>query len=130
MKRVSVKFATGFLIVLINICFSQQALSEPIEHFSSQGNIDNNAPFSHAVRVGDLLFLSGELGTLPNSSKLVEGGIRSETKQTMDNIKASLAKHGLSMEDLVKCTVMLANIKDWPTFNKVYKPYFPTQFPT
>jgi 2-iminobutanoate/2-iminopropanoate deaminase len=79
--------------------------------------------------VGALLFLSGELGTLPSSSKLIEGGIKKETKQTMDNIQASLAKHSLSMNDLVKCTVMLADIKDWPLFNQVYEGYFPKHFP-
>lgn len=107
----------------------QQTLAENIEYFSSQRNIDNHYPFSNAVRVGDLLFLSGELGTLANTSKLIEGGIIKETKQTMDNIQASLAKHNLTMDDLVKCTVMLADIKDWPAFNEVYKDYFSKHFP-
>ena len=115
--------------VLGTICFAPEAIGKQVEYFSSQRNIDNNYPFSNAVRVGDLLFLSGELGTLPNSSKLVAGGIKSETKQTMDNIKASLAKHSLTMNDLVKCTVMLADIKDWPAFNQVYTGYFPKHFP-
>jgi reactive intermediate/imine deaminase len=113
----------------MSLFFSHQTFGEQIEYFSSQRNIDNNYPFSNAVRVGDLLFLSGEIGTLPNSSKLIQGGIKNETKQTMDNIKSSLANHNLSMNDLVKCTVMLADIKEWPTFNQVYKDYFPKHFP-
>ena len=129
MKLTNLRLTKCLFPVLISICFSQQALGGPIEYFSSQRNISNNYPFSNAVRVGDLLFLSGELGTLPGSSKLVEGGIESETKQTMDNIQASLAKHDLTMNNLVKCTVMLADIKDWPAFNQAYKPYFPKHFP-
>jgi reactive intermediate/imine deaminase len=129
MKLTNVLLTTYFFSVLISIFFSQQTIAEPIEYFSSQRNIDNNYPFSNAVRVGDLLFLSGELGTLPNSSKLIEGGIKNETKQIMENIKTSLAKHNLTMNDIVKCTAMLADIKDWPIFNDVYKGYFPKHFP-
>ena len=123
-------FFEGIIFAILGTsCFAPEAIGKQVEYFSSQRNIDNNYPFSNAVRVGDLLFLSGELGTLPNSSKLVEGGIKSETKQTMNNIKASLAKHSLTMNDLVKCTVMLADIKDWPAFNQVYAGYFPKHFP-
>jgi 2-iminobutanoate/2-iminopropanoate deaminase len=129
MKLINLRLANYCFLVFTSICFSQQALGEPIEYFSSQRNINNNYPFSNAVRVGNLLFLSGELGTLPNSSELAEGGIKNETKQTMDNIQASLAKHSLSMNDLVKCTVMLADIKDWPAFNEIYKGYFQKHFP-
>ena len=129
MKLTNLRLTTCLFPVLISLFFSQQTFGEQIEYFSSQRNIDNNYPFSNAVRVGDLLFLSGEIGTLPNSSKLIEGGIKNETKQTMDNIKSSLASHNLSMNDLVKCTVMLADIKEWPTFNQVYKEYFPKHFP-
>lgn len=129
MKLTNLRLTTYLFPVLISLFFSQQTLGEQIEYFSSQRNIDNNYPFSNAVRVGDLLFLSGEIGTLPNSSKLIAGGIRNETKQTMDNIQASLTKHNLTMNDLVKCTVMLADIKEWPAFNHVYKDYFPKHFP-
>jgi reactive intermediate/imine deaminase len=129
MKPNNLPLSTYLAVVLICLCFCQPIFAKPAEFFSSQRNIDNNYPFSNAVRAGNLLFLSGEIGTLPDSSKLVEGGIKNETKQTMDNIQASLAKHKLSMSDLVKCTVMLADIKDWPAFNQVYKDYFPTHFP-
>jgi 2-iminobutanoate/2-iminopropanoate deaminase len=129
MKHTNLRLSSCLFPVLISIFFSQQTLGEQIEYFSSQRNIDNNYPFSNAVRVGNLLFLSGELGTLPNTSKLIAGGIEAETKQTMDNIQASLTKHSLTMNDLVKCTVMLTDIKDWPAFNKVYTGYFAKHFP-
>ena len=82
MKLTNLRLTTCLFPVLISLFFSQQTFGEQIEYFSSQRNIDNNYPFSNAVRVGDLLFLSGEIGTLPNSSKLIEGGIKNETKQT------------------------------------------------
>ena len=87
-----------------------------------------NLPFSEAVRVGDMLYLSGEIGT-DRTGKLVAGGIAVEAKQTMDNIGANLARHGSSFERVVQCTVALADIKDWPAFNEVYRGYFPSHFP-
>ncbi|WP_339723078.1 Rid family hydrolase [uncultured Paraglaciecola sp.] len=129
MKSTQLRLIPYLFTVLICVFLSLPTLAEQIEYFSSQRNIENNYPFSNAVRVGDLLFLSGELGTLPNSSQLIEGGIKNETKQIMENIKASLAKHNLTMNDLVKCTAMLADIKDWPIFNEVYKSYFSKHFP-
>ena len=55
---------------------------------------------------------------------LAEGGIEGETRQTMENIKASLHRHGLEMSDIIKCTVYLADISEWPSFNEVYAGYF------
>lgn len=90
---------------------------------------DMQLPFSEAVRVGHMLYLSGQLGIDPATSKLVEGGISEETRQTLENIKASLEKYGSSMAEVVKCTVYLADIKEWADMNKVYITYFPTHSP-
>lgn len=87
-----------------------------------------NLPFSEAVRVGDMLYLSGEIGT-DATGKLAAGGIAAEAKQTMANIGANLARHGSSFDHVIQCTVALADIKDWPAFNEVYRGYFPTHFP-
>lgn len=87
-----------------------------------------NLPFSEAVRVGDMLYLSGEIG-LDGSGKLIAGGIAAEAKQVMDNIGANLARHGSSYDHVVQCTVALADIKDWPAFNEVYRGYFTQHFP-
>lgn len=80
-------------------------------------------PFSDAVRVGDTLYLSGQIG-LAADGKL-PAGVDSQAKQTMDNIGGVLKAQGLGWGDVVKCTVMLDNIADWPAFNKVYVTYFP-----
>ncbi len=83
-------------------------------------------PFSPAVRVGPLLYLAGTLGTMPDS-KLVPGGIQAETRQAMENIKRTLATQGLGIDRLVKCTVFLADLAEWPAMNEVYRSYFPDQ---
>lgn len=85
-------------------------------------------PFSEAVRVGDMLYLSGDIG-VDADGKLVDGGIKAEAKQVMDNIGANLARHGSSFDRVVQCTVALANIADWPAFNEVYRGYFNKHFP-
>ncbi len=88
-----------------------------------------NLPFSEAVRVGDMLYLSGQLGILPGTTALAPGGIEGETKQVMDNIKSVLERYGSSMDKIVKCTVMIADIAEWPKFNEVYVTYFPGPTP-
>ncbi|GMQ82182.1 MAG: RidA family protein [Rhodothermia bacterium] len=80
-------------------------------------------PFSDAVRVGHMLYLSGNIGFAPGEG-LVEGGIQEETRQTLENISATLAKYGSSMNEVVKCTVMLADIGEWGAMNEVYTTFF------
>lgn len=90
---------------------------------------DMQLPFSEAVRVGHMLYLSGQLGYDAETSKLVEGGIGPETRKTLENIKATLEKHGSSMAEVVKCTVFLADINEWAAMNQVYVTYFPSNPP-
>lgn len=95
-----------------------------IEHLRPQAFIDNNLPFSAAVRVGDMLYLSGQIGTLPGTDTLIEGGIGPETTQTMENIKMVVEKYGSDMDHVVKCTVFLADFSEWQAFNDVYVTFF------
>ena len=81
-------------------------------------------PFSQAVRVGDILFMSGAIGIVPGTRELAPGGIEGETRQAMDNIGAVLKANDLSFDNVVKCTVMLADMAKWGDFNKVYVTYF------
>ena len=81
-------------------------------------------PFSDAVRIGSILFLSGEIGVDYATMKVVPGGIKAETKQCLDNIKSTLEKYGSSMDKVFKCTVMIADMKEWPLMNEVYVTYF------
>ena len=82
-----------------------------------------NRPFSDVVRVGNMLYLSGKLGT-DSSGKLAAGGITAETKQALENIKAVLASNGSSIDNVVKSTVMLADMKEWADMNSVYTTFF------
>ena len=82
-------------------------------------------PFSPAVRVGDLIFLSGQIGTDASAAgTVVPGGIEAETRQTMENIKRTLEAVGSSMDKVVKCTVMMADMAEWDRMNTVYRTYF------
>jgi len=86
-------------------------------------------PFSSAVRVGDLLFLSGQVGNVPGTRQLVDGGVTGQTRQALENIKAVLAFAGSSLDRAVKCTVFLADIQDFAAMNAVYAAYFPKNPP-
>jgi 2-iminobutanoate/2-iminopropanoate deaminase len=97
-----------------------------VEYYTS-GSL-KGLPFSEAVRVGRMLYLSGKLGT-DSSGNVVAGGIAAETRQTMENIKAALERYGSSLEHVFKATVMLADMNEWGEMNKVYVTYFPTHLP-
>ncbi len=88
------------------------------------GSNPDGLPFSDAVQAGDMLYLSGQIGVAEGTTMLVPGGIEGEARQTMDNIGAVLQRRGLGFDALVKCTVMLADMADWPAFNRVYVSYF------
>ena len=95
-----------------------------IQFLNSGKVVPTNLPFSEAVRVGNLLYLSGQVGLMPGTLKLVPGGIKEESRQAMENIKTSLEASGYALTDVVKCTVMLADIAEWAAFNEVYKTFF------
>jgi reactive intermediate/imine deaminase len=95
-----------------------------VEYFPApQINRTTPAPFSSAVRVGDVLYMSGAIGIAPDGQ--LPPGIEAQTRQMMDNIAAVLKRAGVGWGDVFKCTVMLDNMADWPKFNEVYVPYFP-----
>lgn len=81
-------------------------------------------PFSEAVQVGDLLFLSGQIGHRPGERTLAAGGVAAETRQAIENLGAALARRGLTFADLVKVTVMLADMSEWQAMNEVYVSFF------
>lgn len=81
-------------------------------------------PFSQAVRVGDVVYLSGQIGNVPGRLELVPGGLAAETRQMMDNIDSVLKANGLSFANVFKCLVMLADMSRWAEFNAIYLEYF------
>ena len=120
----------GLVLIMVFISCQSQPTGEQapsVEFLTSDSLAD--LPFSEAVRVGDWLILSGQIGIDPETGALSPGGIKAETKQTMENIKLTLEKYGSSMDQVVKCTVMLADISEWAAMNEVYVTYFPDHKP-
>jgi len=120
-----------FFGLLIGLAGTMAMAGEPakVEFLNSGKVYPAGVPLAEAVRVGDTLYLSGQIGIQPGTLKLVPGGIGAEARQAMSNIKTSLEAHGYSMNDVVKCTVMLADIAKWGEFNEVYKTFFSDHFP-
>jgi len=114
----------GVYVILL-VCFGcNQTIKEtPIFHASHEPK-KQNAPFSDVVQVGNTLYLAGQIGMDHSVRKVVEGGIKAETKQVIENIKAVLEQQGSSLDQVVKCTVVLSDINDFAAFNDVYKTYF------
>ena len=107
-----------------SVCFA----SAQVTFFNDGPVADQDLPFSEAVRVSDLLFISGQVGT-DESGVLVDGGITSESRQVMENIKQIVHRRGLTMSDIVKCTVFLADVSQWGEFNQIYTTYFSKPYP-
>lgn len=119
------------MLILLPSCQPQPAPQAPpsIEYLRSDATRAAGLPFSDAVRVGDMLYVSGQIGNVPGTSDLAPGGIGAETRQALENIKSILERHGSSMSRVVKCTAMLADIREWADMNAVYVTFFPENLP-
>ena len=85
----------------------------------------DSVPYSESVQVGDMLYISGQIANLEDDyNKIIEGGVRPQVNQTMKNIKTILEKHNAIMDDIVKCTCILANGDDWGVMSEEYVKYF------
>ncbi|MEP7247418.1 MAG: Rid family detoxifying hydrolase, partial [Gammaproteobacteria bacterium] len=116
-------------IVVCSSAVAHEANSESVQYLNAGKIMPPNLPFSEAVRVGNTLYLSGAIGNEPGTLKVVAGGIQAEARQVMQNIQRSLEANGYSLQDVVKCTVMLADMSEWSTFNEVYRTFFKEHFP-
>lgn len=112
-----------FLIALVMLAAPAAAAPAPVQYYPAPAVQGRSAPFSSAVRVGDVLYLSGQIGIAPDG-KLPET-FEGQARQTMENVGAALKARGRGWGDVFKCTVMIADMKNWPAFNAVYVPYFP-----
>ena len=86
-------------------------------------------PYSQGVMVGNVLYCAGQIGIIPTSGALIEGGITLQTKQVLDNLGAVLKEAGMDYDHVVRSTVFLANIEDFQAMNEVYKDYFTSTHP-
>jgi len=120
----------SFRIVLLIFFLAAAPLlpAAEIEKYDEGPYAGMGYPFSESARFGNLLFLAGQVGE-DASGNLVPGGVLAEAEQMMLNIEAALARRGLTMEHVVKCTVFLADIDQWGAFNEVYKRHFSRPYP-
>lgn len=119
-------FVASCLVLVLSL--SAQPAKAPV-YYPTPSTGDAPLPFSEAVQLGDTLYVSGQIGNRPGTLTLATGGIGGEAKQALENMKTVLEKHGSSLDHVVKCTVFLADIKEWPAFNEVYRTYFKKNLP-
>ena len=127
LKSVAVAPAFVFLALTLSACQAVDTAQAPpdLEFLNTPEATALKLPFSEAVRVNNILYLSGQIGVLPGTTTLVSGGIQSETRQTMENIRTTLQRYGSNLGRVFKCTIFLADIAEWPQMNEVYRTYFP-----
>ena len=122
--------AVAMLSLMLATCdVSVEAGKPDVEYLQTKEFAALNYPFSEAVRVGNMLYLSGQIGTLSNSNELIPGGIGPETRQTMKNISDVLERYNSSMDKVVKCLCMLTDISEWGDMSKAYVKFFPDHKP-
>lgn len=117
-------FAVPFLACMLTACAAENHGAPRVEYLQAPGTEGLDLPFAAAVRVDDVLYLSGSIGNLPGTLELAAGGIIGETRQTLQNISATLENFGASINDVVKCSVFLADMNEWDEMNKVYRTFF------
>lgn len=117
------------VLLMVTACGKNVEKKTGTEFLTSDEFAELGLPFSEAVRVGDMLYLSGQIGNLPGTLELVPGGVQAETRQTMDNIRRVLENSGSGLDRVVKCTVYLADIAEWTAVNEVYRTYFEPPYP-
>ena len=133
MKRFAIPLLLGILAGSLSACAPATPPTEShpqAEFITSQVTQGLDLPFSEAVRIGDLVILSGMVGIRPGTMELAPGGLEAEARQALENIRTVLAASGASPRDVVKCTVMLDDIGEWGVFNQVYSEFFGDHRPT
>ena len=119
--KLTLAFATA--VVAMNGAADAAPPRPAVEHFGRPVLNNQPLPFSDAVRVGETLYLSGQLGIGPDGK--LPDGIEAQTKQALENVGAILKRTGVGYSDVFHCTAMLSDMANWPAFNKVYVTYFP-----
>lgn len=118
--------AAIFLAVFFMGCSFQPSVREVISSRNAPAAI---GPYSQAVRVGDTLYLSGQLGLDPTTGKFAGEGFEAQARRALENQKAVLETAGFSLKDVVQCQVFVTDMENYPVFNTIYKEYFTDDFP-
>ncbi len=129
MRHASRLAALAISVSLVPHYASAQKQEDPVRKVVINRPGARPGVLSPAVRVGDLLFLSGVMGTKPEGGGLADGGIEGQTRQALENVKSALALAGATMEDVAKCTVFLTDANNFAAMNTVYREFFPAAAP-
>jgi 2-iminobutanoate/2-iminopropanoate deaminase len=134
MRALSANLFAALSIALVAACGStppptnaasgEVPASAPTEIKLERFGMRPGAPYAKAVRLGDTIYLSGQLGLDTETRKLVEGGVAAETTRALENIGGVLKEMGSSVQDVAKCTVYLADIADFAAMNEAYSHFF------
>ncbi|MBO6662781.1 MAG: hypothetical protein JJ909_12445 [Roseivirga sp.] len=120
----------SILVILTLLCSCDDKPNQTeTTYYQSDEMASLGLPFSDAVRVDNMLYLSGVVGMIPGKMELVEGGLEAESRQIMENIQKVLQANGSSLENAIKFTIFIDDINRWSDFNKVYVEYFPNKKP-
>jgi 2-iminobutanoate/2-iminopropanoate deaminase len=124
------KKTTAFILslfLLLTLCFAgKKVVREVISTPNAPAAI---GPYSQAIRVGNTLYLAGQLGMDPKTGKFAGKDFESQARQALENQKAILTAAGFSLEDVVQCQVFVTDLNNYPKFNTIYKEYFKKDFP-
>ena len=116
------KFKILSVLILFYSCSSQTY--DNVEYFVSETSKELNFPFSDASIVGNIIYVSGQVGSKPGTREIVEGGIGAETTQTLNNINMVLNDLGSNSDKIFKCLCMLEDINDYTEMNNAYTTFF------
>ena len=116
------------ILILLTLFLINPSVAEEIEHYSSAEALKKDYPFSQAVRVENILYISGIVAQ-GNDGKIIKGGIIEESHFVLKSMGEILAHFDLGYEDVFKCLVMIDDIGEWPDFNSVYTQYFEKPYP-
>lgn len=120
------KTPVRYSLILALITFSLSSIAQTeLKHYIADDIAGLGLPFSSAVTVGNTIYLSGIIGTVPKKNEVVPGGIKEETRQAMESMKKILEANNSSLEKVVKVTVMMADMSEWDAMNSIYVTYFP-----
>jgi reactive intermediate/imine deaminase len=128
------RYTLNLVLIALVALFAATAVSLSAEsraRFLNSANAEKlKLPFSEAVRAGDLLYLSGQIGNVPGEPAPVPGGIVAESRQALTNIEQVLQRNGSTLDEVIKCTIFLVDMAEWSKFNAVYREFFKPPYPT
>ena len=117
------------LLLLVSVGCTDKTMEMDREVIASPNAPAAIGPYSQAIRVGNMLYLSGQLGIDPKTGKFAEGGFEAQARQALENQKAVLTTAGFSLSDVVQCQVFVKDLNNYAAFNAIYKEYFKKDFP-